>query len=144
MKKLSKLLVLLIMAVTVSGCKNNVSSAEIREVFFTTEDPREHSFQSLVRKTVLDENKNYTLVLDFHQPDIDIVKMIIKYSSGGEEKEAVYTLNPQYEYQTTWWNNILFSGIEGEEVFELKCFLEDKKGRRSGKYKFTVTVMDKD
>ena len=138
MKKFIKCLMVLVLSLCFYGCKNDVFNASITEVFYTNGNPENvSSMDSLNRVNELHNGVHYTLVVRFHEPNMDVVKMVMQYGTDGQSN---YTITPLYENQNTWWNNVWWNVYDNEDNFELKCYLEDANGNRSSPYTFHVNL----
>ena len=137
MKKFIKCLAVMVFALSFFGCKGEVFNASITEVFYTNEDPESVPINLLTRCNTLQNGVHYTLVVRFLEPNKDVVKMIMQYGSNSEDS---YEIDPIYEDQKTWWNNVWWNVYENEDNFELKCYLEDANGNRSSPYSFHVNL----
>ena len=133
MKKLINVIVVLFLVMGFYGCKNDVCTASINTVFFTKEDLEEYT-PSCLRESTIYSSQEYVLVVDFHQPDLNITGLILQYESAGEIKEVKYNMTPVYKYQTTWWKGITWTIYTDESNKELKFYLEDKNGHRSSPF----------
>lgn len=126
MKKITLCLFALVLSLSFFGCKNDVFNASIKKVFYTDDNPNEEDYDSLLPRSVIWGDKDYFLVVDFHQPNMDVVKLVLQYNGN----EVTYDLTPLYENQYSWWS-IRWTVVEDKNDQELTFYLEDAQGRRS-------------
>ncbi len=149
MKKVVKLLAVLFIALSFYGCKNNDDefNASITEVFYTNVNPDGFTLAELRDFKVTNIRNhsycNYYLVLSYRQPNKDVVKMIMQYDWNGDVREDEYRLSRVYDGvdMLVWWNDAYWNFSEPESNKELKCYLEDASGRRSGPYTFHINLV---
>ncbi|MCQ2590665.1 MAG: hypothetical protein MJ179_09610 [Treponema sp.] len=141
-KSIILLSILISMAALFTACSSEpLSTASIREVFYTTESPTESTFYTVSRVTELKFEKYYYLVIDFYEPEMNVVKAKLYLD---DKFMGDYNIESVYENQFTTYENVYWtvpSNYNNEEyTLNLTFVLEDEKGRRSAPYKLNVTV----
>lgn len=134
MKKIINVIVVLFLALSFYGCKNDVCTASINTVCYTKDDPEVNGLSGILRESTIYHSHEYYLVVDFHQPDLNVTALVLQYESAGETKEVKYTIIPKYEYQISWWEEISWTIQADESNKKLRFYLEDKNGHRSSPY----------
>ncbi len=137
MKNVFKCILILCLSLCFFGCKNDVFDASITEVFYTDDNPNNTSLSSLQRVDTILNGVGYYLVVDFHQPNMDVAKLILQY--GPDSREISYDITERkFVNQYTWWSGMKWTVTENEYDAELKFYLEDSDGRRSSSYSLYV------
>lgn len=80
----------------------------------------------------------YRLVCDFHEPDMDVVKMVMETEDG---QSSEFPITSSYEWQISSWCPVTWTIHEREPLKHLTCYLEDAEGHRSAPYTLTVTLL---
>lgn len=140
MKKFIKCLMVLVLSLCFFGCKNDFFDATISGVCYTSQNPYGLHFEDLEQVSDIQNGVNYYLVADFNQPNMDAVKLILRYYSNGTVRESQYTMTPEYEQQMTWWSNVHWDVGSYEYNKELTFYLEDGNGNRSNPYTLHVNL----
>lgn len=138
MRKITLCLFALVLSLSLFGCKNDVFNASITEVFYTRFDPAEVDYNLLIHADQIMGGLDYFMVVDFHQPNKDVVRLIMQYESDDGPKELAYPLTPKYENQISWWEKCNWKVTEDEKDQYLTFYLEDEQGRRSNPYQLKL------
>ena len=146
MKNVSKVifvcLAILFLSLSFFGCNGEVENglnASINEVFYTKLDPQEKPYEELVHETTLltGESYKYYLVVDFYQPNKDVVKLVAEYSTGEDPNE--FYITPRYVDQISWVK-INWSEVDENTTETIRFYLEDAEGNRSAPYTMSVDL----
>ncbi len=144
MKNVSKVILtclsVLFLSLSFFGCKSEPDlTPKINAVFYTLLDPATNTNTSGNTTLLTGEKWEYYLVVDFQQPNMDVVKMVLEYENDGETRTVIYNITPQYENQKSWWT-VYWTEVPENTVRNLKFYLETSDGVQSDPYNLTINL----
>ena len=143
-----------LVALGLSSCSNGNKPDKgipvIHEVFYTDHlanvfEPNLSNMKRLDQITVNRTSSptfdyNYSLVVDFSDEDLDVVKMHTSYD-GFEKNDEIYNIKQDWADQYSWWNKQAWKMPNDSTELTLSVYLEDDLGNRSDIKTFTVKTV---
>ena len=146
------LLAAAIMAISFTGCNNNAdlgTAPVLTEYFITDNDTtfdantfgtvsRLHTLKFYPQNTApADRTEKYQEVVDFNDPDLDVVSVEFSLTSSFEEIWSEQSITQKYEYQITNWKNTSFTSANNNDLV-MYIRLKDAKGNYSNVQSYII------